>query len=823
MGLSVQLIVAWAHRRRVLVFAFTAVVVGLSLLGLKRLTFDADVLRLLPQSGRAVSAFRLYAKSFGSADQLLVVFTAPDDHHIDEYGVIIDTWVKRLEQIDGISSVDAGGNNSRRNWSWLSGRELLLLDPQRLDEALSRLRPQNARTSLMSARELLAMPSSTVEAMVQNDPLNLTSLLMEQMGTSSGPASLLASDSGYVSQDGRRRLVLARPAFAPYDTSFSRRLMARLELLRADASASAGVAGQTLSTQAGDDERLPPMQVEFAGGHRIATETEALVRRESILNSVVSLALILPLLFLAFRSAWLVVVGALPASISLLVVLGLMGLGGANLSSAAAGSAPMLFGLGVDGVVLLYVAHRVALAAGHDGAAAIASTAGPSSSMLLGMFTTAATFYGLYFVDVPSLQQLGVIIGHSMVVCGLFTLVLVPALLPSRAPRGGVSRVGWPRLARWIRRWQGTILFAAAILTVVLAAAARSLQIDPSLDRLRSTTPAAELERSLSKEFGLRSDATVLLQQGADLEQLLVQNSDMVGRMRQELPGTQLQAPSGMLPSRTAQEAAAARIRGEQLDPAAVASSITTTSLSVGFRPGTLKPFVSRLPELLSTTQLVTYEQYVGHGFGDLIGRMISRDGARWTLATHIFPSRPAEVASVGRLIATMPEVQMTSLHLMNQELAERFVPQLAKGLLIGTAMVLLMIVVTFRDWRLSVLSLIPTAVGLIWTAGLLAIVRVELDLFAVFAVVTFVGIGVDYGIHMVHRHREQGGADSAISELAPVIAVAGAITLLGYGSLVMSSYPPLRSIGLVSAISVVALVAASLFVLPALLIRKAA
>src|SRR5213079_6684 len=39
---------------------------------------------------------------------------------------------------------------------------------------------------------------------------------------------------------------------------------------------------------------------------------------------------------------------------------------------------------------------------------------GPSSSMLLGMWTTAATFYGLVFVDFPSLQQLGRLLGHSM-------------------------------------------------------------------------------------------------------------------------------------------------------------------------------------------------------------------------------------------------------------------------------------------------------------------------------------------------------------------------------------------------------------------------
>ena len=104
------------------------------------------------------------------------------------------------------------------------------------------------------------------------------------------------------------------------------------------------------------------MRVEFAGGHRIAVETEAVVKRESILNTVGSLALILPLLFLVFRSLWLVAVGSLPSLLSLVVVLGALGFTGAKLSAAATGAAAMLFGLGVDGVVLLYVAHRLALA-----------------------------------------------------------------------------------------------------------------------------------------------------------------------------------------------------------------------------------------------------------------------------------------------------------------------------------------------------------------------------------------------------------------------------------------------------------------------------
>ncbi len=82
----------------------------------------------------------------------------------------------------------------------------------------------------------------------------------------------------------------------------------------------------------------------------------------------------------------------------------------------------------------------------------------------------------------------------------------------------------------------------------------------------------------------------------------------------------------------------------------------------------------------------------------------------------------------------------------------------------------------------------------------------------------TFVGIGVDYGIHLIHRYQALRDPVRVTAELAPVIIAAGAITLLGYGTLLSSSYPPLRSIGVVSVVSVVTLVLASVLVLPAML-----
>ena len=68
----------------------------------------------------------------------------------------------------------------------------------------------------------------------------------------------------------------------------------------------------------------------------------------------------------------------------------------------------MLYGLGIDGVVLVYVAHRLALAdrlARHG----IGSGARPAVGQHApaGMLTTAATVYGLVFVDFRACSNSG--------------------------------------------------------------------------------------------------------------------------------------------------------------------------------------------------------------------------------------------------------------------------------------------------------------------------------------------------------------------------------------------------------------------------------
>jgi hopanoid biosynthesis associated RND transporter like protein HpnN len=130
------------------------------------------------------------------------------------------------------------------------------------------------------------------------------------------------------------------------------------------------------------------------------------------------------------------------------------------------------------------------------------------------------------------------------------------------------------------------------------------------------------------------------------------------------------------------------------------------------------------------------------------------------------------------------------------------------------------------RSWRLIAATLLTLAVGLVVTAGFTALAIGRLNLISVAFAVLFVGLGVDFGIHVVLRYQEQirAGASQVRALERAARSVAGALTLtalcaaLGFLSFVPTAYLGLAELGIISAFGMLVAWLASLTLLPALL-----
>ena len=788
-------------------------VLAVSLLLVARVTFDANILKLLPRKGPAVKSFDAYLQHFGTIDHLYVLFEVPPDAQISDGEAFIDNYVEGLRKAPEIASVDAELFDDVKDWSYLFDRELLLLGPEQARAALRRFAPPEMAGELARSRSLLAMSSPEVKAYVQQDPLGLLGMLRDRLGRGRPLVDFDPTQKGYVSRDGRSRLVMAKPVRPPFDTDFCKQLFVRLAAVEAVArAAAAGEAG----AQAGPAD----VSVRVAGGYRIALDAERVIRRELVVNSTGSLVGMLLLMLVVFRTPWILLYCTVPLALAALLTLGVNGLRG-PLSPATTGYSAMLFGLGIDGIVLLYLRSREERGRGVGAEDAIARSSGTAGSVMVAYATTAATFLALLLVDFPSLEDLGRLVGLGILICGVLLLTLLPALIGATSPSRVERQVTSAWLGRFVERRGLGILVAAAVLTVGLGAAGTRLQLNTSVEKLQVRTESSAIEQEVADRFSLPHDVVLAVGEGPRLDPLVASAYALATAVARDLPSVAVSGPDTVLPPASEQEAVRALFGQARLDPAGVAADLEREAATAGFRPGTFEPFTQRLPRMFDPSNRLTYQGLIDHGLAPLVSRHVTAVPGGFLVVVYLSPRGPTDLDRLGALVAThAPSFRLTGILSINRELAAGFLPQFLKGLTVGALAVALFMYLVFRNVRNTLLAFASTTLGFIWSAGLLALFGVELDLFSLFAAVTFVGIATDYDIYVIYRYTVEGTRPmrEVLTRTGPGILVCGGTTLIGFGSLINSSYGPLHSFGIASVTMIGCSLVASLLVLPAVL-----
>jgi uncharacterized protein len=633
------------------------------------------------------------------------------------------------------------------------------------------------------------------------------------MSRDKGMVSFDPSQEGYVSPDGKSRLVIVKPRGAPFDTDFCKRLFQRLSDIERTVRERAAV----------DDADAAPVAIRAAGAYRVSLEAEDLIRRESIVNSVGSMVFLLVFVVALFRTPWMMLYGFLPLGLAALLTLGIAGAVQGSLSPATSGSAGMLFGLGIDGVVMLYLRYleeRRALFSPEGATRRMAVTA---VSVVLAQVTTAATFGALLLIDFPTLQDLGLLVGVGILLCCVFTLLLLPALLSWRTsaePGRGLTSA-W--LGRFVTANTTAILWVGAVATIVLAAAATQLRLDPSIAKLQAQTAGAALEREVAVRFSLPQDVLLVLNDHDDIEPLLDADRRLARALEAQMPGIAANGIAFMLPSARDQDAVAALLRESGVTADGVRAEVERAAGRVGFRAGVFAPFEDRLARLLDPAERITFDGLQAHGLDAIASRFIVRVDGRYESVTYLYAKDAVDIDRLTGVVRGVDaRMRLTGLPAINHELGARFLPDFLRAMGIGTLAVAGLIFTVFRSIRHTLLAMLPTAVGFTWSAGLLALMRVELDLFSLFAAVTFVGMAVDYGIYVLSRYLLEQPRDigRVLTHTGAAITIACVTALIGFGSLINSSYTPLRVFGIMSLVTLTCCLIASVVFLPALVAK---
>jgi hopanoid biosynthesis associated RND transporter like protein HpnN len=592
-----------------------------------------------------------------------------------------------------------------------------------------------------------------------------------------------------------------------------------------------------------------------------ADETAQSVR-DGTVSSALSFGLIALLLVVVYRGVVVPIVALIALVVGVAWSFGWTTLAVGHLQVLSVVFVAMLLGLGV--AVAIHVIARLELEhPDHDHlAGAVRQTfRGVGPGILTSTLTTAVAFGATAFTRFKGVAEMGIIAAGGIVLCTVSIMLMVPALLmliprPERILRshdGGTSRPFWGALGVAKDRRPIVVLALGVVVLGIGLPIAAGVAYEPDLMELMPEgVESVRWERALTSAEGrtawhaiaiapdeatarrwiseLRAKPEVESVGGAG--DFLIGDADASARRAivatlPDLSGRAArEAPTDAAALRTSLE----RIAGGGAGPAFGAEALASASAALGASDADLE----RVERVFAADQDRLAERIVAMRSAEVPAIKELPDGLRSLVGTtddglvlRVYPrTEPGESPLAGgrlgpfarAVLEVVPSATGPAIQIYESTRVILSAFRTATVLALGAIVVLLLI--DFRSWKDAACALVPVAVATVLMLAVMRLAGVPLNFANTIVLPLMFGIGVDSGVHAVHRWRQQphdapaglaGGTGRAIT-------VTMLTTVAGFACMLVAEHRGIRSLGFVMSVGLVMVWAGAVFVLPPIL-----
>lgn len=137
----------------------------------------------------------------------------------------------------------------------------------------------------------------------------------------------------------------------------------------------------------------------------------------------------------------------------------------------------------------------------------------------------------------------------------------------------------------------------------------------------------------------------------------------------------------------------------------------------------------------------------------------------------------------------------------------------------LALAVVFVLLWIDFRQLKLALLAMLPLVAGAVWMVGLMSVFGIPLTFVNVMGIPMIIGIGIDDGVHLLHRYRVEGWgrARTVMQSTGRAILLTSLTTIAGFGSLMIAKYRGFGSLSTLLVLGVAACFITTVIFLPAL------
>jgi len=764
----------------ILILALALSVFGL--INTLKLPLQSDLAALLPDNFESVKALKRTSEKVGGYETLEILVQGKDFEAIKQYSIRL---VEKLRKSSMVSLVFY-----EHDVDFYERNALLYIDYDELNEIRDRIKDR------------------TDEAKLEYNPFFVD--LEEEEETTTEELSFADFEEKYQVTDSQRFMINEEktimvikifPESSYRNIAFARSFYNEISfIVKSDPP----------------EEFEPSLFVEYGGNFKNKIDEYEVIIKDVRSTALIGLSAVFLLIMLYFRRFFVGFFIGLPLAMSLLWTFGLAYLVIGELNTMTVFLFVVLFGLGIDFGIHMYSRYSEERYRGIAVKTALNTTIRKTGRALVTTaVTTSCAFFSLMLADFKGFFEFGFIAGTGILFSFLSMTLVAPAfiivfeklgLVKVRAPRTNQRDYGNRRLP-----FSKTILLLGIGIAVFALFVLPKMQFEYDFTNLRSNIPQSQVVKDklgpIVKESN--SPAVVLVDNKSDLLALEQVINEKIGN--DPTPTIdKFKSIYTMLPDRQQQKLALIAEIKDLIDD--------------GLLEELSPEEKERAEELLSYTEVESVD--VTDLPEEVLRLFRGKDGTTGEFAYIYAKVRLADARNAFSFADDVRNLKIPSGKVFNATnssiiFADMLTMMLREGkraIAVTFLAVFLLVLIDLRNFKQTLLVLTPLLIGILWLTAFMFLFKIKLNFYNMIIIPTIIGIGIDNGVHIYHRYKQEGPGSlrKVLRHTGSAIGISSLTTMVGFSGLIFAFHPGLNAIGELALIGISLTLLAALVILPA-------
>jgi len=708
------------------------IVVSLLAAVVSRIEFDDDISSLIPASEETKKTQEIL-KSIAFTDKIIVNIHRDPETSVEELTQFASAFLDSIQRTSGsyIKRVQGKLNDEDLpNTLNLVYENLpLFLDEPDYNTIAEKISKDSiAKITAQHYRTLISPSGIIASKTIRKDPFGLSFVALKKLQQLGIGDEFKLKDGFLVDQKEENILLFITPTNASGETDKNTPFVNQLYALQNQLKESFG----------------NRVSIDYFGAALVAVANAKQIKKDVQFTASIALMVLFIVLILFYRKLSLPIILFLPTVFGGLLSVAVLVLLRGKISAISLGIGSVLLGVTLD-----YSLHILTHIRNGKSLKSLFHNVAPS--ILMSSLTTASAFLCLLFLKSQALQDLGVFAAISVLGASVFALLFIPQVY--RLKNDTIRKTTLlDRIADYDFHKNKWVIGLLTALLITGLFTYRSIRFNQDIAKLNYESEVLiEARERLEVLTDIGSKSIYLSTYGENQEEVLQQNDELLKKLKELKANNEILSYSSIgalvRSNKKQQEKIAAwdnfwdstKIKNTK-------NNLIDSGTALGFKENTFSQFYELLQTDFKPLQLSDLNNFSSLAVEDFI---VTDSSA--TTVTSLIKVNTADTKKLRNTFSNVPKTLLIDRKQVNETFLGNLKNDFNRLIWYSLFAVVLLLALFYRSLSLTLITAIPLFLSWFMTIGILALFKIEFNIFNIIISSFIFGLGVDYSIFVTN------------------------------------------------------------------------